>query len=95
MALGQPCRILDEEMPFEHWPIHDAKAYEQFKLEIEELKSVNEKDRLDVWLIGSDISLNAIETAEKNINHANLDYLFNQNQIKRTEHQRLNNPVVY
>lgn len=23
MALGRPCRTLDEEMPFQNWPIHD------------------------------------------------------------------------
>ena len=31
MILDRPCRNLNEEMPFEHWPIHQAKVYEKFK----------------------------------------------------------------
>lgn len=28
MALEMPCRTLEEDMPFERWPIHQAKMYE-------------------------------------------------------------------
>lgn len=95
MALGRPCRTLDEEMPFEHWPIHDAKAYERFKIEVDEFQSVNARDQIDVWIIGSDISLKAIETAEKNIEHANLDEFFYKDQFQKSSHPRLANPIVY
>ena len=96
MVLGRPCRTLTEDMPFENWPIHSAKAYEEFKREIEEFKKVDEKDKVDIWLIGSDISLKAIETAEKNIDHANLDQFYHNEQFKQNiAHPRLNNPIVY
>ena len=31
MALGMPCRTLEEEMPFESWPIFKREDYETFK----------------------------------------------------------------
>ena len=43
-------------MAFENWPIHDSIIYENFKKELELFNSVNKKDKIDIWLIGSDIS---------------------------------------
>lgn len=40
MIAERPCRSLDEEMPFEVWPIHQAKAYEKFKEEMQLFKAV-------------------------------------------------------
>ena len=42
--------------------------YEQFRAEIEDLRKV--KSDLDIQIIGSDVSLKAIETATKNMDHA-------------------------
>ena len=36
MALGMPCRLLEEKMPFENWPVHDIQGYEQFKRELDD-----------------------------------------------------------
>ena len=60
MILERPCRSLNEEMAFENWPIHDSNIYENFKKEIELFKTVNQKDKIDIWLIGSDVSQKAI-----------------------------------
>ena len=30
MIKERPCRTLSEEMPFETWPIHSAKLYEEY-----------------------------------------------------------------
>ena len=69
--------------------------YEQFRRELEEFKAVDEKDKIDVWVVGSDLSVRAIETAEKNIEFAELDELFHHEQFKRADHPRLNNPLIY
>lgn len=67
-ALEQPVRQLAPEYPFQHWPIHSRELYEKFRAEMEDLKKV--KSDLDVRIIGSDVSLRAIETASKNMEHA-------------------------
>ena len=48
--------------------------YEKFVRELEDFETARAKgDKIDVWLIGSDISQNAIETSEKNINFAGFE----------------------
>ena len=46
MALNQPVRSMDETFPFEHWPIHQAAVYKQFKAEMDEIRKV--KSDLDI-----------------------------------------------
>lgn len=71
MALNQPVRSLDETFPFEHWPVHKAEEYERFKSDLEQLRKV--KSDLDIRLIGSDISIRAIEAASNNLDFANIN----------------------
>ena len=69
-ALEQPVRQLAPTYPFEHWPIHDTDKFEQFRSEVEDLRKV--KSDLDIQIIGSDVSLRAVETACKNMNFAQI-----------------------
>ena len=69
-ALDQPVRELAKEYPFEHWPIHLKDEYEQFKAELSEVKKI--KSDLDIRIIGSDVSLKAIDTATKNMDYAQI-----------------------
>ena len=78
MALERPCRSLEEELPFENWPIHQAKQFEEFKLEMEKFNEVRKRDEIDIWLIGNDISIKAFETSENNINYADFDAMYHQ-----------------
>ena len=94
MALNRPCRSLDEEMPFENWPIHQAKIYEEFKKQQEELHSTLKRDSLDVWLVGSDISQKAIETAAKNIDFANFDQMYQAGLVEAHEKPIIANPLI-
>jgi len=50
--------------------VHQKEQYEQFRAKIEDLKKV--KSDLDVRIIGSDVSLRAIDTAGKNMDHADI-----------------------
>ena len=54
---------MTESMPFQQWPIHQPKLYEEFVNQIDQIK----KQDIDVWLIGSDISQSAIQTTENNL----------------------------
>jgi len=50
---------------------------------------------MDIWLIGSDISQNAIETTEKNINFAELDEIYHKyNVIEAKERNLINNSMI-
>ena len=50
---------------------------------------------MDIWLIGSDISQNAIETTEKNVNFAELDEIYhNYNVIEAKERNLINNSMI-
>ena len=69
-ALAQPVRQLSHEYPFLNWPIHDNEKFEEFRAEMEEIRKI--KSDLDIRIIGSDVSLKAIETATNNMNHANI-----------------------
>ena len=69
-SLEQPVRTLNSEYPFENWPIHMQEQYELFKAEIEEVRKI--KSDLDVQIIGSDVSLRAIETATNNMDFAKI-----------------------
>lgn len=69
-ALNQPVRQLAPSYPFEHWPIHKADEFERFRSEVEELRKI--KSDLDIQIIGSDVSMKAIETATKNMEFAQI-----------------------
>ena len=56
MIMERPCRTLQEEMPFQNWPIHDAKRFEEFLREVDDFQSAKEKYGVDAWIIGSDVS---------------------------------------
>ena len=51
------------------------------------------KHELDVQLIGSDISIRAVETASNNVTHANLDSY--QDLFNVSEKQVINEPLVF
>lgn len=51
------------------------------------------KHELDVQLIGSDISIRAVETASNNVTHANLDSY--QDLFNVSERQVINEPLVF
>lgn len=94
MALRMPCRTLEEEMPFENWPIHEAKLYEEFKKQLSDFQTEVRTDSLEVKLIGSDVSQYAIETAEKNIALADFDRLLGKNFIKVESQPKIESPLV-
>jgi putative N6-adenine-specific DNA methylase len=72
--LDQPVRNMEHvAFPFEEWPIHKKDEYERFKSELSDFKKV--KHDVDVQIIGSDISIRAIDTASKNMQYAKLTEL--------------------
>ena len=92
-ALDQPVRKLASSYPFEHWPIHDSEKYEQFRSEIEELRKI--KSDLDIQIIGSDISLKAIDTATMNMDHAEIQRFADEGIVTPRTRMTINNPLVY
>ena len=70
-ALEQPVRNLEGEWPFQQWPIHDRMVFENFQSEMDQIRKI--KHDLDIQLIGSDISIRAIDTATNNVAFADLD----------------------
>lgn len=46
-------------------------------------------------VIGSDVSLRAIETATKNMTHADVQGLFDKGIVQAQRRNILNNPLVY
>lgn len=94
MLLNRPCRSLEEKMPFENWPIHQAKIYEDFKKQQDDLHSAMNRDKLDVWLVGSDISQKAFETAAKNLDFANFDQMYQAGIIEAHEKPIIANPLI-
>ena len=92
-ALDQPVRELAKEYPFEHWPIHEHDKYEEFRAELEGLKKI--KSDLDIQIIGSDISLHAIETSTKNMEHAQIQRFADEGIINPRVRRTINNLLVY
>ena len=90
--LEQPVRMMDNvTFPFEEWPIHKKDEYEKFKHDLTEFKKVQK--HVDVQIIGSDISIRAIDTASKNMQHANLTAL--QEVLPPMEHPIINDPLTF
>jgi putative N6-adenine-specific DNA methylase len=95
MILQRPCRNMEEDMPFQNWPIHQAKAFEAYREEIEKFKDVHARDNIDMWLIGSDISLKAIETSGKNIDFADFDGMHREGLIRAERRPVIRNPLIF
>ena len=53
------------------------------------------KSDLDVQIIGSDISLRAIETATKNVDFANIQLFADQGILDVRPHNIINSPLIY
>lgn len=53
------------------------------------------KSDLDVRIIGSDISLRAIETASNNMDHAEISRFADEGVLEPRLHKVINNPLVY
>ena len=90
-ALEQPVRSLDGHWPFQDWPIHQKEVFERFREEAEDFRKI--KREIDVQLIGSDISIRAIETASKNMDFADVDSY--QKLFQVNERQTINDPLIF
>ena len=53
------------------------------------------KTDLDVQIIGSDISLRAIEVASKNMDFANIQLFSDEGMLDAKQHQIINSPLIY
>lgn len=60
---------------------------------MEEVRKI--KSDLDIQIIGSDISLNAIETAQKNMDHAQISSFADSGIITPRIRKTISNPLVY
>lgn len=90
-ALKQPVRSLDGQWPFQQWPVHQRDVFEEFRENMNEIAKI--KSHLDIQLVGSDISLRAVEASSNNVKYADLDrYL---PQINCAERPIINDPLVY
>lgn len=94
MLLQMPCRQLEEEFPFQNWPIHDAKMYEAFLAELESLREVASKDKIDTWIIGSDISAKAVDAAKNNIDLCGFDSVYLKNILEAPSRQVIQDPLI-
>lgn len=52
------------------------------------------RDKIDVWVVGSDISAKAVETAEKNINYAGVDEMAREGLIEFKMRGKIADPLV-
>ena len=83
---------MDGAWPFEQWPIHDKELFERFRQEIEEVNRI--KHDMDIRIIGSDVSIRAIETAQKNMDFADIDRYLPYFKCE-SEHQVINDPLIF
>ena len=60
---------------------------------MEDLRKI--KSDLDVQIIGSDVSLRAIDTASKNMEHAEISRFATEGVVDPRRHPIINNPLVY
>jgi hypothetical protein len=62
---------------------------------MEDLETAKKKgDNIDVWLIGSDLSQNAIETTEKNLNFAGFEQMYQEGVIRCSPRPIISNPMI-
>lgn len=73
--------------------MHNAEAYERFKQEVEEVRRI--KSDLDVQIIGSDISIRAIEASSNNLDFANVNRFAEEGVLDVRTHHIINNPMLY
>jgi hypothetical protein len=91
--LEQPVRMMDGvKFPFQEWPIHQKDQYEKFREELNEFQKI--KQHIDVQIIGSDISIKAIDTADKNMEYANIDQI-TRDILDVESHPIINEPLIY
>lgn len=90
-CLDQPVRGLEGHWPFQEWPIHDKEAFDRYRQEVEETRKI--KRELDVQLIGSDISIKAIDTSTKNVEFADLDSY--QSLFTHRMRAVINDPMIF
>jgi len=94
MILDRPCRTTTESMPFENWPIHNSAEFDAFKREIEDFESARKRDDIDIWVIGSDISLKAIDACEKNIEHAEVQKFYDHGLLSAPLRPKIADPLT-
>ena len=80
------------KFPFQEWPIHQKDQYEKFREELNEFQKI--KQHIDVQIIGSDISIKAIDTADKNMEYANIDQI-TRDILDVESHPIINEPLIY
>jgi len=75
MLLDQPVRNFDTNMPFEFWPVHQTKNFEQYKSDLNDFQKMTKRHEIDIQLIGSDVSRKAVDATCKNIEYADIQKL--------------------
>jgi hypothetical protein len=71
--------------------VFNAELFDKFKHEAEEVRKI--KHDLDIRIIGSDISIKAIDTASKNMQFANIDsYL---PLFRCHDNEVINDPMIF